>query len=167
MDTKTQSAYQEELQQLERTNAEIDKQLERLRSTPVYYGPDLTEQALEAARENGRHNLAKAVDEPYFGRLDFQETGTPSVLPLYIGKSGVEDERTGQLLVIDWRAPVASLFYSFTGGLDAASYDSPDGLIDGLVYLKRNLVVRKQILQRVVDTYDRNEDSLAVGDEFL
>ncbi|KQX66920.1 HelD family protein [Paenibacillus sp. Root444D2] len=167
MDTKTQSAYQEELQQLERTNAEIDKQLERLRSTPVYYGPDLTEQALEAARENGRHNLAKAVDEPYFGRLDFQETGTASALPLYIGKSGVEDERTGQLLVIDWRAPVASLFYSFTGGLDAASYDSPDGLIDGLVYLKRNLVVRKQILQRVVDTYDRNADSLAVGDEFL
>lgn len=167
MDTKTQSAYQEELQQLEQTNAEIDKQLERLRSTPVYYGPDLTEQALEAARENGRHNLAKAVDEPYFGRLDFQETGSASALPLYIGKSGVEDERTGQLLVIDWRAPVASLFYSFTGGLDAASYDSPDGLIDGLVYLKRNLVVRKQILQRVVDTYDRNEDSMAVGDEFL
>ncbi|MCY9662039.1 3'-5' exonuclease [Paenibacillus chondroitinus] len=167
MDTKTQSAYQEELQRLEETNIEIDKQLARLRATPVYYGPDLTEQALEVARENGRNNLAKAVDEPYFGRLDFQESGTASSQPLYIGKSGVEDERTGQLLVIDWRAPVASLFYSFTGGLDAASYDSPDGLIEGLVYLKRNLVVRKQILQRVVDTYDRNEDSLAVGDEFL
>ncbi|MDU0200292.1 MULTISPECIES: HelD family protein [Paenibacillus] len=167
MDTKTQSAYQEELQRLEETNIEIDKQLARLRATPVYYGPDLTEQALEVARENGRNNLAKAVDEPYFGRLDFQESGTASSQPLYIGKSGVEDERTGQLLVIDWRAPVASLFYSFTGGLDAASYDSPDGLIEGLVYLKRNLVVRKQILQRVVDTYDRTEDSLAVGDEFL
>ena len=167
MDTKTQSAYQEELRQLEQTNKEIDKQLERLRATPVYYGPDLTEQALEVIRENSRHNLAKAIDEPYFGRLDFEETGTGSPLPLYIGKSGVEDERTGQLLVIDWRAPVASLFYSFTGGLDPASYESPDGLIDGLVYLKRNLVVRKQILQRVVDTYDRNEDSLSVGDEFL
>ncbi|MDR6549750.1 3'-5' exonuclease [Paenibacillus qinlingensis] len=167
MDTKTQSAYQEELQRLEQTNKEIDKQLERLRATPVYYGPDLTEQALEVLRENGRHNLSKAIDEPYFGRLDFEETGTGSPLPLYIGKAGVEDERTGRLLVIDWRAPVASLFYSFTGGLDAASYDSPDGLINGLVYLKRNLVVRKQILQRVVDTYDRNEDSLSVGDEFL
>lgn len=167
MDTKTQSAYQEELQRLEQTNTEIDKQLERLRTTPVYYGPDLTEQALEVLRENGRHNLAKAIDEPYFGRLDFEETGAGSPVPLYIGKAGVEDERTGHLLVIDWRAPVASLFYSFTGGLDAASYDSPDGMINGLVYLKRNLVVRKQILQRVVDTYDRNEDSLSVGDEFL
>ncbi|OCT14331.1 DNA helicase UvrD [Paenibacillus pectinilyticus] len=167
MDTKTQSAYQEELHRLEQTNIEIDKQLERLRATPVYYGPDLTEQALEALRENGRHNLAKAIDEPYFGRLDFEETGAGAPVPLYIGKAGVEDERNGHLLVIDWRAPVASLFYSFTGGLDAASYDSPDGIIDGLVYLKRNLVVRKQILQRVVDTYDRNEDSLSVGDEFL
>ncbi|KRE93246.1 DNA helicase UvrD [Paenibacillus sp. Soil766] len=167
MDTKTQSAYQEELQRLEQTNKEIDKQLERLRATPVYYGPDLTEQALEVLRENGRHNLSKAIDEPYFGRLDFEERGNGSPSPLYIGKAGVEDERTGRLLVIDWRAPVASLFYSFTGGLDAASYDSPDGIIDGLVYLKRNLVVRKQILQRVVDTYDRNEDSLSVGDEFL
>ncbi|TXK85453.1 3'-5' exonuclease [Paenibacillus sp. N3.4] len=167
MDTKTQSAYQEELARLEQTNAEIDKQLERLRGTPVYYGPDLTEQALEVIREQGRNNLAKAVDEAYFGRLDFHETGTAAKAPLYIGKSGVEDERTGQLLVIDWRAPVASLFYSFTGGLDTAAYDSPDGIIEGLVYLKRNLVVRKQILQRVVDTYDRTEDSLAVGDEFL
>jgi DNA helicase II / ATP-dependent DNA helicase PcrA len=167
LDTKIQSAYQEELERLEQTSAEIDKQLNRLQATPVYYGPDLTEQALEVAREQGRHNLSKAVDEPYFGRLDFQETGAAAAAPLYIGKSGVEDERTGQLLVIDWRAPVASLFYSFTGGLDAATYDSPDGLIDGLVYLKRNLVVRKQILQRVVDTYDRNEDSLSVGDEFL
>ncbi|MFD0697041.1 HelD family protein [Paenibacillus sp. GCM10027628] len=167
MDTKTQSAYQEELQRLEQTSAEIDRQLNRLQATPVYYGPDLTEQALEVAREQGRHNLTKAVEEPYFGRLDFQETGTANATPLYIGKAGVEDERTGRLLVIDWRAPVASLFYSFTGGLDVASYDSPDGLIDGLVYLKRNLVVRKQILQRVVDTYNRDEDSLAVGDEFL
>ncbi|MEW9698753.1 3'-5' exonuclease [Paenibacillus sp. SI8] len=167
MDTKTQSAYQEELERLERTSAEIDKQLSRLRATPVYYGPDLTEQALEVTREQGRLNLSKAVDEPYFGRLDFQESGASAVAPLYIGKAGVEDERTGQLLVIDWRAPVASLFYSFTGGQDAASYESPDGLIDGLVYLKRNLVVRKQILQRVVDTYDRNEDSLAAHDEFL
>lgn len=100
MDTKTQSAYQEELQRLEETNIEIDKQLARLRTTPVYYGPDLTEQALEVARENGRHNLAKAVDEPYFGRLDFQESGTASSQPLYIGKSGVEDERTANCLLL-------------------------------------------------------------------
>lgn len=40
------------------------------------------------------------------------------------------------------------MFYSFTGGEEQASYESPEGLIEGLVYLKRNLVIRKQILQR-------------------
>jgi DNA helicase-2/ATP-dependent DNA helicase PcrA len=167
LESKTQSAYQEELQRLEHTSQEIDRQLKHLRHVPVYYGTDLTEQVLESVREQMRRNLAKAVDEPYFGRLDFEETGKASASPLYIGKAGVEDERTGQLLVIDWRAPIASLFYSFTGGLDPTTYESPDGIIHGLVYLKRNLAIRKQILQRVVDTYDRNADSLAVGDEFL
>jgi DNA helicase-2/ATP-dependent DNA helicase PcrA len=167
LEEKTQSAYQEELQQLEQTQQEIDSQLVTLRSAPTYYGTDLTEQVLENVREQSRRNLSKAVEEPYFGRLDFQEAGKDTSTPYYIGKAGVEAERSGQLLVIDWRAPLASLFYSFTGGLDAASYESPDGLIEGLVYLKRNLVIRKQILQRVVDTYDRDQDSHAIGDEFL
>lgn len=70
-------------------------------------------------------------------------------------------------LVIDWRAPVASLFYSFTGGTEPASYEAPEGLIEGLVYLKRNVVIRKQILERVADTYNRNSDAPTVSDEFL
>ncbi|MBP1995282.1 HelD family protein [Paenibacillus eucommiae] len=167
MEEKTQSAYQEELNRLEQTNKGIDEQLARLRSIPVYFGTDANEQVLESQREHMRRNLSKAVIEPYFGRLDFQESGIQQPIPLYIGKTGVHEENTGDLLVIDWRAPVASLFYSFTGGLSGASYDSPDGLIEGLVYLKRNLVIREKILQRVVDTYDRENSTLAAHDEFL
>jgi DNA helicase-2/ATP-dependent DNA helicase PcrA len=167
LDEKIQSAYQEEMLRLEHTSKEIDQQLERLQRISAYYGNDLTEQVLDSMREQSRRNLSKAVDEPYFGRLDFQESGNDASTSYYIGKAGIEDEGSGKLLVIDWRAPVASLFYSFTGGLDAAVYDSPDGLIDGLVYLKRNVVIRKQILQRVVDTFDREQDSLAAHDEFL
>lgn len=167
METEIQSAYRAELQQLEKTAAEIERQLQTLQSIPRYYGNDLTEQALDNIRESQRRNLAIATTEPYFGRLDFQEKGKEDPMPFYIGKVGVEEETTGQLLVIDWRAPVASMFYSFSGGDDAASYESPEGVIDGLVYLKRNLVVRKQILQRVVDSYVRGSDNLGVTDEFL
>ncbi|ASS74162.1 DNA helicase UvrD [Tumebacillus algifaecis] len=167
MEAEIQSAYQEELQQLEKAAAEIDRQLQSLETIPRYYGDDLTEQALENIREARRHNLQIAGVEPYFGRLDFQEAGVDAPQPLYIGKVGVEDEQTGQLLVIDWRAPVASMFYSFTGGDETASYDSPEGLIEGLIYLKRNLVIRKQILQRVVDAYVKGGDNLDVADEFL
>lgn len=167
MEADIQSAYQEELLRLEEAGAVISRQLERLRAMPRYTGHEFTEQVLESMREETRRKLSIAVPEPYFGRLDFHEKGTACPSPLYIGKAGVEDEATGKPIVIDWRAPVASLFYSFTGGDDPAEYDSPDGLIEGLVYLKRNLVIRKQILQRVTDTYARGSGREGVSDEFL
>ncbi|MDF2725897.1 MAG: UvrD/Rep helicase family protein, partial [Paenibacillus sp.] len=157
-----QQAYEEELKKLEQTSTAIDRRLNELRAVPRYFGDNLTEQVMDSIRENTKHNLAGAADEPYFGRLDFQELQDASTKPLYIGKFGIENPSNGEPLVIDWRAPVASLFYTFTGGEHNASYEAPDGLIEGLVYLKRNLVIRKQILQRVVDTYDRNSDSPAV-----
>ncbi|MDF2670407.1 MAG: helicase UvrD [Paenibacillus sp.] len=167
LETELQTAFEEELKKLEYTSGWIDDKLKELQNIPRYYGHDYTEQAMDSIREQARRQMSQATAEPYFGRLDFQESGTSPVVPLYIGKFGVENTDTSQPLIIDWRAPVASLFYSFNGGDDLAAYESPDGLIDGLVYLKRNLVVRKQILQRVVDTYLRGSDQLSVNDEFL
>lgn len=163
-----QSAYHEELEKLERASAIINNKLNALRAIPRYFGDDFFEQVMDAKREEAKQNMAGSVDEPYFGRLDFQERRDgSSTQNLYIGKFGIENSDNGEPLVIDWRAPVASLFYTFTGGDNTASYEAPDGIIEGLVYLKRNLVIRKQILQRVVDTYDRNSDNPAVTDEFL
>lgn len=167
MEPGIRNAYQEEQARLEQAIEEMEAHLNMLRAIPVYTGHDVTEQVLESIRENKRRNLEQAAPEPYFGRLDFQESGKLAPTPMYIGKFGIEKADSPELMVIDWRAPVASLFYSFTGGPEAASYDSPDGLIEGLIYLKRNLVVRKQILQRVVDTFDREQDAAAVTDEFL
>lgn len=160
-----QSAYQEEERKLERALASIDEQLHQLRSIPVYVGDDFTEQALEASREGQRQKLMQSAQEPYFGRLDFEETGR-EFMPLYIGKAGVSDAVGKQPMVIDWRAPVASLFYSFTGG-ESASYEAPEGVIEGKVSLKRNIVVRQRKLERVVDTFNENADTPGVSDEFL
>ncbi|NMO96767.1 AAA family ATPase [Paenibacillus lemnae] len=163
-----QSAYQEEERKLNETIAEIDRQLDRLTSIPVYTGHDFTEQVLEAGREERRQALFKSQAEPYFGRLDFQESGKDAQTPLYIGKVGFDRETAGEHpMVMDWRAPAASLFYSFTGGEDLASYEAPEGLVEGRVYLKRNMVIRKQILERVSDTYNRDSGGPAVTDEFL
>ncbi|MGZ9586082.1 HelD family protein [Paenibacillus marinisediminis] len=183
MNDTFQSAYQEEHQRLEQTLLEISKQYEALRRIPVYTGNNFTEQVLEDAREQRRQRLKRAEREPYFGRIDIRETTRTNTIPLYIGKHGVGmDSKTpiplsaGSLgkededlypLVIDWRAPVASLFYSFTGGNVPASYESPEGTIEAEVFLKRNLVVRKEQLQRVVDTYNRDSSEEHVTDEFL
>ncbi len=165
--SKIQSAYQVESQQLTKTAAEIDHQFKKLKSIPKYYGNDFTEQALENVREVKRQNLEISLKEPYFGRLDFQENNREKITPLYIGKVGIEDEKTGHLLVIDWRAPIASMFYSINSDEEISSYDSPDGLIEGKVYLKRNIVIRDLILQRVVDTFVRGSTDISVNDEFL
>ncbi|GGI17291.1 HelD family protein [Gottfriedia solisilvae] len=159
-------AYEEELQQLNTIMNEIDRQLTKLEGVPIYTGSDVTEQVLEGIRETNRRNLRIAINEPYFGRMDFQEEGKESV-PLYIGKIGVSDIATEDPMVIDWRAPVASMFYSFTGGDDLAYYDSPEGIIEGLIYLKRNIVIRKKNLQRVVDTYIKGSQNESVTDDFL
>ncbi|HEX7065594.1 MAG TPA: UvrD-helicase domain-containing protein, partial [Bacillales bacterium] len=167
MDQEFQSAYREESQQLDEIAAEIKRQLKELKSIPRYVGEDITEQALEDVRERTRNSLRIATNEPYFGRLDFQEEDHDRTKPIYIGKAGVADESAGEPLVVDWRAPVASMFYSFTGGDEPAYYQSPEGLVEGDIHLKRNIVIRKQALQRVVDTYVRGSDSLSVSDEFL
>ncbi|HHB1877671.1 TPA: 3'-5' exonuclease [Bacillus cereus] len=159
--------FEEELQKMKDTLRTMDDQLEQLEKTPVYYGDDFKEQILESMRESNRQNLRIGVQEPYFGRLDFQEDGKEEVMPIYIGKVGVSDKDTMKPIVIDWRAPVASMFYSFTGGDELAFYQSPDGLVEGDVYLKRNISIRKRELERVVDTYVKGNEDVSHADDFL
>ncbi|MDA2005304.1 AAA family ATPase [Bacillus thuringiensis] len=159
--------FEEELQKMKDTLRSMDDQLEQLEKIPVYYGDDFKEQILESMRESNRQNLRIGVQEPYFGRLDFQEDGKEDVMPIYIGKVGVSHKDTMKPIVIDWRAPVASMFYSFTGGEELAFYQSPDGLVEGDVYLKRNISIRKRELERVVDTYVKGNEDVSHADDFL
>ncbi|OJD58210.1 3'-5' exonuclease [Bacillus sp. NH11B] len=159
--------FEEELQKMKDILCTMDEQLEQLEKIPVYYGEDFKEQILESMRESNRQNLRIGVQEPYFGRLDFQEDGKEDVMPIYIGKVGVSDKDTMKPMVIDWRAPVASMFYSFTGGEELAFYHSPDGLVEGDVYLKRNISIRKRELERVVDTYVKGNEDVSHADDFL
>ncbi|HDR7355849.1 TPA: UvrD-helicase domain-containing protein [Bacillus wiedmannii] len=161
------SIFDEELQRMKDTLSTMDDQLEQLEKIPVYYGDDFKEQILESMRESNRQNLRIGVHEPYFGRLDFQEDGKEEVMPIYIGKVGVSHKYTMKPIVIDWRAPVASMFYSFTGGDELAFYQSPDGLVEGDVYLKRNISIRRRELERVVDTYVKGNEDVSHADDFL
>ncbi|WP_168119039.1 UvrD-helicase domain-containing protein [Paenibacillus sp. HB172176] len=168
-----QNALQEEQ---ERLTSSIQEMKEQLRDMPPRYtGSDFTEQMLDLQREEQKRRLQIALKEPYFGRIDFQELPEDAqaeadegeAKALYIGKAGVARSRSNELLVIDWRAPAASMFYSFTGGDDPAAYESPDGEIQGYVHLKRNFMIRNEEIQRLVDSYVRGQEEGAVSDEFL
>lgn len=90
----------------------------------------------------------EATNTPYFGRIDFKEDRK---MPesLYIGKHGVYDSEDGEEIVIDWRAPVADLYYSSTEG--DTYYRSPMGVINGKLLLKRKFLIKEGTLDKIFD----------------
>ncbi|MEN0642001.1 UvrD-helicase domain-containing protein [Alkalicoccobacillus gibsonii] len=160
-------SYQEEQHALREKLIKILAYQKQLEALPRYHGDDFNEQVLEDSRERQRQVMKKATGEPYFGRLDFEEYGKSQATPLYIGKAGVHDDQTGEVLVVDWRAPVSSLFYAFSGSEDDVYYEAPEGIIDGTIELKRNIMIREQELMRVVDSYKQGQSTSSGGDEFL
>lgn len=64
----------------------------------------------------------KAQNKPYFGRIIFHDRTLGKTESLYIGKGGIAKDSTHQI-VIDWRAPVASVYYE--NGLGKCSYQAP------------------------------------------
>lgn len=117
-------------------------------------GMDLQSQAEKSLRKN---LLAK--DKPYFGRIDYMEHGEEKEFSLYIGKNGVM-KSPSELLIVDWRAPIASVYYD--SDIGESSYPSPLGetiYVD--LGLKRTFEISKGVLK---DFYDAN---VIANDEFL
>lgn len=116
-------------------------------------------------------NYEASRNNPYFARIDFREI-TKDKETYYIGKFGIGESNSGDEIVIDWRAPVADLYYS--GLLGNASYEAPIGWIDGELYLKRKFILRDA---EIFDAFDEggnelilrgeSEDENALVDEFL
>jgi len=98
-------------------------------------------------------SIEKAKLNPYFARIDFE--GREKDI-CYIGKLGVSDY-DNNIITVDWRAPISSLYYDSNVG--NASYESPDGIVEGKLLLKRQYVVEdsKLISFHDVDTVSNDE----------
>lgn len=107
-----------------------------------------------------RQRLARILDIPYFGRIDFRasapgvETG-----PIYIGVHTFYDPVGKTNLIHDWRAPISGMFYDHE--LGSADYESPSGRIEGDITLKRQYRIRGGRMEYMI------ESSLTVHDEVL
>ncbi|MCI8543591.1 MAG: hypothetical protein HFH95_09790, partial [Lachnospiraceae bacterium] len=58
----------------------------------------------------------KMEKSPYFGRVDFEDSETGSPDAIYIGIYSLTEEESHEVYVVDWRAPIASMFYQFDLG---------------------------------------------------
>ena len=107
--------------------------------------------------DKARIRLEKLADSPYFARIDFAEDGRLPAIPWYIGRFGFEVDNDP--LILDWRAPLSSMFYDYDTG--PAGYDAPEERFEGIMTGKRQFQIKKGNLQYVVDT------SQTVSDEIL
>ncbi|QNU66835.1 AAA family ATPase [Ruminiclostridium herbifermentans] len=104
-------------------------------------------------------NLHTAKSKPYFARIDFLEDDTKKIEKLYIGKMSLARDEDQEIIIVDWRAPIANLYYE--GRLGASSYECPDGTIEGQLLLKRQFSINNGELEEIFDI------DITTNDEFL
>lgn len=128
----------------------------------------IAKQYLHNTTSKDIEKIENAKNSPYFGRIDFEENKREDVETIYIGKYGLNDNEKEIPIVVDWRAPVANIYYS--GHTKDVSYNSPVGEIEGRLYLKRRYEINKGELIEIYDEKSSEniiEDSLKGKEEFL
>lgn len=96
---------------------------------------------------------------PYFGRINFLDKEFDDKEEIYIGRYGLMEEGSFSPTIVDWRAPVASLFYA--GTLGQYQYESPNGLVKVDIEKRRQYIIKKGELLGMFDS------DLDVKDEIL
>lgn len=126
---------------IERFGEVIEKYKIELEKIPFRYREDpyLLEQFL-SMYSNKLRLLNNIIEKPYFARINFKIDGDSKVTECYLSKVGVDDENQ-EHLTIDWRAPIASVYYDSNVG--RASYEAPSGTISGELLLKRQYDIEK------------------------
>jgi DNA helicase-2/ATP-dependent DNA helicase PcrA len=103
-----------------------------------------------------RDKLAKLLGSPYFARIDFRETSKENPAAFYIGRFAFSHDN--ELLISDWRSPVASMFYDCEIG--PAGYDAPAGRIDGELTRKRQFKIKNGEMEYALESSVNIQDDI-------
>lgn len=103
--------------------------------------------------------MERSRKKPYFGRIDFTDLNLSKKECYYIGKSAITKE-AAELVVIDWRAPIASVYYE--SALGACTYSvKGEGAFEIDLSRKRTYEIEQDKLK---DFYDSD---VVANDELL
>lgn len=108
--------------------------------------------------KNQSEGLEAIRQKPYFARIHFQKEDEPSE-KLYIGKTSLFDRETQEPIIVDWRSPVANVYYD--GRLGDLTYEVNGEENKGHLYSKRQYKIEKGRLLEVRDI------DLTTNDELL
>ncbi len=170
--SSTKEWIEEQLLNTEKKCEEYEKKVATLKksSRGTFSTELILAQNIQDFANKDLHKYNESKDNPYFARINFKEK-IREMESFYIGKFGLIDEVNNEEVVIDWRAPLANLYYSGTFG--AASYTAPMGEIQGELLLKRKFQVKDG---KIVNIFDEgvnelivpvSEDGEELVDEFL
>ena len=132
-----------------------------------HYNPDNVEQFHELTLnlltqsylEQKIRSMEMALKKPYFARIDFTADDIMKKESFYIGKMTLFKQDDNELLITDWRAPVASLYYEERIG--RSSYVCEDGKIEGDLTLKRQYEIENGEFNGLMDV------DITTNDDFL
>jgi DNA helicase-2/ATP-dependent DNA helicase PcrA len=99
--------------------------------------------------EKNYEKLLRAKEKPYFARIDYKQDGDKQIEKLYIGKMSLYQKGTNNQLILDWRSPLASVYYD--GRLGEVSYEAVAGTIAGELFKKRQYTIENQELVGIMD----------------
>jgi DNA helicase II / ATP-dependent DNA helicase PcrA len=102
--------------------------------------------------------LESVIGKPYFSRIDFTSDSTKKEEVLYIGKVSLFDRVTQQPIIVDWRSPIANVYYD--GRLGEVSYDAYGDTQTGYLALKRQYDIADGILKEIRDIDLTTHDEL-------
>ncbi len=106
------------------------------------------------------HQLALSKKQPYFSRIDFVEKGGTEAT-YYIGRWGVSKTPEFDVVVADWRSPIANLYYS--GQVGPMDYETPDGKVTGELNLKRMFTIHDGEMESMFDSGVVSQDAYLQG----
>ncbi|MHC5267951.1 RNA polymerase recycling motor HelD [Enterococcus sp. LJL98] len=109
------------------------------------------------AQKKRLKTLSVMEKSPYFARIDFKE-GIEAPETLYLGIASLRNQKE-DTLVIDWRAPIANLYYE--GELGTTFYETDTDRFEVELLLKRQFKIQDGELLSMVDTTE------IINDDFL
>ncbi|OAT83006.1 DNA helicase [Bacillus sp. MKU004] len=109
-------------------------------------------------------SLLKAKNKPYFARIDFKTQGSDRTEKHYIGKTSLYQRENQEQIIVDWRSPIANLYYE--GRIGDVSYEAEGETYEGDLSLKRQYMIEEGRLEEIRDidlttTDELLQDSLA------
>ncbi|OLS40456.1 RNA polymerase recycling motor HelD [Bacillus sp. MRMR6] len=114
-------------------------------------------QYLELA-ESELERLASVIGKPYFSRINFTTSGDSKEEILYIGKASLFDRVNQTPIIVDWRSPIANVYYD--GRLGDVTYDAYGETQSGYLSLKRQYEIEEGLLKEIRDIDLTTHDEL-------